>query len=80
MHVVRGEYPVREGLTLGHEAVGVIQELGAGVTGYQVGQRVLVKAITPCGRCDECLAGYPAVPGQGPQMLNTGQGDSRTMG
>jgi alcohol dehydrogenase len=57
IHIVRGEYPVKPGLTLGHEAVGVIHELGAGVTGYQVGQRVLVGAITPCGQCEPCLAG-----------------------
>ena len=57
VHIIRGEYPVKEGLTLGHEAVGVIHELGPGVTGYQVGQRVLVGAITPCGQCEACLAG-----------------------
>ncbi len=57
IHIVRGEYPVAEGLTLGHEAVGVIHELGAGVTGYSIGQRVLVGAITPCGQCEACLRG-----------------------
>ena len=49
LHIVRGEYPVKPGLVIGHEPVGVIEELGAGVTGYQVGDRVLVGAITPCG-------------------------------
>jgi threonine dehydrogenase-like Zn-dependent dehydrogenase len=57
VHIIRGEYPVKAGLTLGHEAVGVIHELGAGITGYQVGQRVLVGAITPCGQCEACLSG-----------------------
>ena len=57
IHIVRGEYPVAPGLTIGHEAVGVIHELGPGVTGYEVGQRVLVGAITPCGQCEPCLAG-----------------------
>lgn len=57
IHIVRGEYPVREGLTLGHEAIGVIHEIGPGVSGYEVGQRVLVGAITPCGQCEACLAG-----------------------
>ena len=55
LHIVRGEYPVKPGLTIGHEAVGVIHELGAGVTGYQPGQRVLMGAITPCGQCEPCL-------------------------
>jgi threonine dehydrogenase-like Zn-dependent dehydrogenase len=58
IHIIRGEYPVAPGLTIGHEAVGVIHELGPGVTGYQIGQRVLVGAITPCGQCEPCLSGH----------------------
>ena len=58
IHIVRGEYPVRSGLTIGHEAVGVIHEIGLGVTGYQIGQRVLVGAITPCGQCEPCLSSH----------------------
>ncbi|WP_223637809.1 alcohol dehydrogenase catalytic domain-containing protein [Corallococcus sp. EGB] len=65
VHIVRGEYPVKPGLTVGHEMVGVIDELGAGVTGYQVGQRVLVGAITPCGQCRGCLSGHAAQCGHG---------------
>jgi alcohol dehydrogenase len=57
VHIIRGEYPVRAGLTLGHEMVGVIHELGAGVTGYHLGQRVISGAITPCGQCEPCLGG-----------------------
>src|SRR5262245_42410499 len=57
LHIVRGEYPVRAGLTIGHEPVGVIEELGPGITGYNTGERVLVGAITPCGQCDFCLSG-----------------------
>lgn len=58
IHIVRGEYPVEPGLTIGHEAVGVIHELGMGVAGYHVGQRVLMGAITPCGQCEACLSGH----------------------
>jgi len=58
IHIVRGEYPVATGLTIGHEAVGIIHELGSAVTGYQPGQRVLVGAITPCGQCEPCLDGH----------------------
>jgi len=58
VHIVRGEYPVRAGLVLGHEPVGVIDELGAGLDKeYAVGQRVIVGAITPCGQCFYCLNG-----------------------
>lgn len=65
MHIVRGEYPVEAGLVIGHEAVGVIEELGGGVTGYEVGDRVLVGAITPCGACRGCLSGNWAQCGSG---------------
>ena len=57
LHILKGEYPVRPGLVIGHEPVGVIHELGVGLTGYQVGDRVLVGAITPCGQCNFCLGG-----------------------
>jgi len=57
LHIVRGEYPVAKGLIIGHEPVGVIEELGDGVTGYAIGDRVLVGAITPCGQCFACLSG-----------------------
>jgi alcohol dehydrogenase len=57
LHIVRGEYPVKPGLTIGHEPVGVIEELGLGVTGYEIGDRVLVGAITPCGQCRACFSG-----------------------
>src|SRR5262245_52602918 len=58
IHIVKGEYPIRPGLTIGHEAVGVIHELGPGVSGYELGQRVLMGAITPCGQCEPCLGGH----------------------
>jgi len=65
LHIVRGEYPVRPGLIIGHEPVGVIAELGPGVTGYEVGERVLVGAITPCGQCRACLSGQHSQCGHG---------------
>ena len=65
VHILKGEYPVRPGLVVGHEPVGVIDELGPGVVGYEVGQRVLVGAITPCGQCHACLVGKPAQCGHG---------------
>jgi alcohol dehydrogenase len=58
VHIVKGEYPVRPGLILGHEPVGIIEELGEGLgSEYAVGQRVIVGAITPCGQCFYCLNG-----------------------
>jgi alcohol dehydrogenase len=58
LHILKGEYAVRPGLIIGHEPVGVIHELGPGVSGYEVGERVLVGAITPCGQCQFCLSGH----------------------
>jgi threonine dehydrogenase-like Zn-dependent dehydrogenase len=58
VHIVRGEYPVKHGLILGHEPVGIIDELGPGLEDlYTVGERVIVGAITPCGQCFYCLNG-----------------------
>ncbi len=65
LHIIRGEYPVKPGLVIGHEPVGVIEELGPGVTGYLIGDRVLVGAITPCGQCHACLSGHQAQCGHG---------------
>jgi len=60
VHILKGEYPVEPGLTIGHEPVGIIDQLGAGVTGYSLGQRVIAGAITPCGQCHTCLDGHMA--------------------
>ena len=54
IHILRGEYPVAPGTVIGHEPVGVIHELGQAVSGYEIGDRVLVGAITPCGTCFYC--------------------------
>ncbi|HEY8832977.1 MAG TPA: alcohol dehydrogenase catalytic domain-containing protein, partial [Gemmatimonadaceae bacterium] len=57
IHILKGEYPVAAGRIVGHEPVGTIAALGAAVTGYEVGQRVIAGAITPCGQCETCLDG-----------------------
>lgn len=62
-HTVAGAIGPRKDLTLGHEAVGVIHELGAAVAAagrFRVGQRVAVNAITPCYGCENCQRGYPS--------------------
>ena len=60
VHIVKGEYPVAPGRIIGHEPVGVIAALGSAVTGYEIGQRVIAGAITPCGQCLHCLDGHLA--------------------
>lgn len=57
VHILRGEYPVAKGLTIGHEPVGVIERLGSQVRGFHEGQRVIAGAITPSGQSYACLCG-----------------------
>ncbi len=65
VHILKGEYPVARGLTIGHEPVGVIEKLGSSVTGYHEGQRVIAGAITPSGWSNACLCGTSAQDGAG---------------
>lgn len=65
IHILKGEYPVERGLTIGHEPVGVIEKLGSAVTGFQEGQRVIAGAITPSGWSHACLCGYCSQDGAG---------------
>jgi threonine dehydrogenase-like Zn-dependent dehydrogenase len=67
IHILKGEYPVARGLTVGHEPVGVIARLGSAVQGHREGQRVIAGAITPSGwrfgnTIDGCQAEYLRVP------------------
>jgi threonine dehydrogenase-like Zn-dependent dehydrogenase len=65
VHILKGEYPVKRGLTVGHEPVGVIARLGSAVQGYREGQRVIAGAITPSGWSHACLSGVGAQDGAG---------------
>jgi alcohol dehydrogenase len=65
VHILKGEYPVRRGLIVGHEPVGVIERLGAAVQGYHEGQRVIAGAICPSGHSNASLAGDHAQDGPG---------------
>jgi alcohol dehydrogenase len=65
IHILKGEYPVAKGLTIGHEPVGVIEKLGSAVTGYTEGQRVIAGAITPSGQSYASLCGCLSQDGPG---------------
>ena len=55
LHILKGDVPaVTDGRILGHEAVGTVQEVGAGVKNVRPGDRVLVSCISACGRCSYC--------------------------
>src|SRR5215475_15898611 len=65
VHILKEEYPIRKGLTVGHEPVGTIEKLGAAVKGYKEGQRVIAGAITPSGYSHASLSGCHAQDGAG---------------
>lgn len=65
VHILKGEYPVERGLTIGHEPVGVIEKLGSAVLGFSEGQRVIAGAITPSGSSNACQCGRSSQDGHG---------------
>jgi alcohol dehydrogenase len=65
VHILKGEYPVKRGLTIGHEPVGIIEKLGSSVVGFTEGQRVIAGAITPSGWSSACLCGCLSQDGAG---------------
>jgi len=59
LHFVRGTVGgMKKGTILGHEAVGIVEELGSDVRNLQIGDRVVVPSTIACGNCSYCRAGY----------------------
>jgi len=55
LHILKGDVPtVTEGRILGHEGIGIVEELGAGVSEFRKGDKVVISCITACGKCDFC--------------------------
>lgn len=55
LHILKGDVATcKPGTVLGHEGVGVIDAVGAGVTAFKPGDRVLISCISACGRCEPC--------------------------
>lgn len=58
LHILKGDVPTcQPGTVLGHEGVGVVEEVGDGVTAFKKGDHVLISCITACGKCDFCRRG-----------------------
>jgi alcohol dehydrogenase len=58
LHILKGDVPsIADGRILGHEGVGVIEEVGANVSNFRKGDKVLISLITSCGRCNFCRKG-----------------------
>lgn len=56
-HLLHGEFPSAPPVTIGHEFCGIVTSLGAGVTGFEIGQRVTADPNIVCGHCEPCQAG-----------------------
>jgi alcohol dehydrogenase len=55
LHIMKGDLPaVTDGRILGHEGIGIVEEVGTGVTGFKKGDKVLISCVTSCGKCDNC--------------------------
>src|SRR5476649_724127 len=61
LHILKGDLPaVTDGRILGHEAIGIVEEVGAGVTEFHIGDKVIVSCVTACTKCDFCRKGMPS--------------------
>ncbi len=58
LHIMKGDVPeVTDGRILGHEGVGIVEQVGSNVSNFKVGDHVLISCISACGRCDNCKKG-----------------------
>jgi alcohol dehydrogenase len=58
LHIMKGDVPaVTDGRILGHEGVGIIDEIGGAVSTFKKGDRVIISCITSCAKCDACKKG-----------------------
>jgi alcohol dehydrogenase len=58
LHILKGDVPTcTPGRILGHEGIGVVDSVGAAVTAFKPGDRVLISCISSCGKCDNCRRG-----------------------
>jgi S-(hydroxymethyl)glutathione dehydrogenase/alcohol dehydrogenase len=56
-HIMNGDWPSRLPIVPGHEAAGIVEETGPGVTGVKAGDHVIFSFTSHCGRCRYCAAG-----------------------
>jgi alcohol dehydrogenase len=61
LHILKGDLPaVTDGRILGHEGIGIIEEVGASVTEFKAGDKVIISCVTACTKCDYCRKGMPS--------------------
>ncbi|MEB0248668.1 zinc-dependent alcohol dehydrogenase family protein [Mucilaginibacter sp. 5B2] len=58
LHIMKGDMPeVEAGRILGHEGVGIIEEVGSAVSNFKIGDHVIISCVTSCGKCEYCKKG-----------------------
>lgn len=72
LHFYEGDYPFLEPVSLGHEAIGTVAEVGPDVRTVKVGDLVLVSSVAGCGHCAGCATRDPICCVSGPQIFGTG--------
>ena len=61
LHILKGDLPaVTDGRILGHEGIGIVDEVGPGVSNFHKGDRVLISCVTACAKCGFCRKGMPS--------------------
>jgi 2-desacetyl-2-hydroxyethyl bacteriochlorophyllide A dehydrogenase len=72
LHFYDGDIPLYGALAVGHEFIGTVAEVGAEVSRYAVGDRVLAASVTGCGHCEGCATGDPVTCVHGPRVFGSG--------
>lgn len=55
LHIMKGDVPsVTDGRIIGHEGVGIIEDLGTSVSNFKIGDHVIISCISSCGKCEYC--------------------------
>ena len=61
LHIIKGDVPAcKSGTILGHEGIGIVEEVGAGVSNFKKGDKVLISCVCACGKCYYCKKGIYA--------------------
>jgi 2-desacetyl-2-hydroxyethyl bacteriochlorophyllide A dehydrogenase len=72
LHFYEGDYPLFQPVSLGHEAIGTVVEVGTDVHTVKVGDHVLVSSVAGCGACAGCATKDPILCASGPQIFGSG--------
>jgi 2-desacetyl-2-hydroxyethyl bacteriochlorophyllide A dehydrogenase len=72
LHFYDGDLDLGMAIPVGHEFLGTVLEVGTGVRGFRVGDRVLTASVAGCGACGGCATGDPVRCVEGPQVFGSG--------